>query len=258
MNLIKRLFGLTEGQPMDMFSNIAMNASEILVENDVSSPGGSAGPTSALLNQASGRQEDPRLTRLMNDFDRRVASHLRSRGVTERTAQEMDISLSADEAVNLLEAGGFRMDPQQKSAFRSIQAALASSMQLDSRAMTRVHRLFTHVMAQQEVSPESFNLLMERYGGLKDTQGRSTLVASFLGLSQVDPNFRDALADVRLPNDREFDGSSVDAALASISESMMNTLATAISGEGHNNRNALQSLDRLTEVLAKIENDDRT
>ena len=60
--------------------------------------------------------------------------------MTERTAQEMDISLIADEAVNLLEAGGFRMDPQQKSAFRSIQAALASSMQLDSRAMTRVHK----------------------------------------------------------------------------------------------------------------------
>lgn len=256
MNAIKKLFGLGQGQPMDMFSNIAMNASEILVNNDVSHGGQIHGPTSPLLNQVSGQQEDPRLTRLMNEFDRKIAAHLRSREPKRAKAEEMDISLIADEAVNLLQAGGFQMDPQQTSAFRSMQAALASSMQLDGRAMTRAHKLFTHVMDQAPL--ESFNRLTERYGGLKDTQGRSTLLASFLAMSQVDPQFRQALQDVNLPSEGEFDGSSVDAALTTMSENLMNKLATAISGEGHNNQNVLQSLDRLSEVLAKIETDDRT
>lgn len=83
-------------------------------------------------------------------------------------------------------------------------------------------------------------------------------MATFLALSQVSPEFRRAIRDVELPKDAASIASgSTDERLTNAAESLMNGLATTIAGD-RNSRSMLESLDRLTLALARIEEDDRS
>lgn len=273
---LKQLLGLPEKTSLDMFSNLRLNAGSLLVDGRSWASDNRAPRSSRILNQLSRLPSDPRIEELMESFNAKIADHLRDRDVTWRDTEELSINRIADEAVNLVAGAGFSLDPQQVSAFRSVQAALASSMELSQGALTRIQRLFAHVTKQLSVEsfmvePESdrdpwdrqqaqekFDLVTGKYGTRNDLQGRSNLMATFLALSQVSPEFRRAIRDVELPKDAaSVLSGSTDERLTNAAESLMNGLATTIAGD-RNSRSMLESLDRLTLALAKIEEDDRS
>jgi uncharacterized protein YpuA (DUF1002 family) len=150
-----------------------------------------------------------------------------------------------------------------------MQVALASSMQLDNRALVQAQRVYNHVMKQ--LSPKDFegypdgnlrsqarfDVLTGEYGWELDDQKRSNLMASFLALSQVDPVFRKVLDGIDMPKDRGMDKSSVDAWLTSVANSALDSLATVTTGGGLKTRTTRETLDRLSLALAEIDKDDR-
>ena len=271
---LRKLLGLSPQQSLDIFSNIAFNTGALLVSNDVSS-GETATPPGLLLNQVSGKTSDSRLRGMMYAFDRKIASHLKTRDPLKVDSEELKITDLANHAANTFMSAGFDMDAEQLSAFRNIQAAMASTMEFDNKALVRIQKIFAHVTKQLTVesfmdepdlngqqdrytAQQKFNVLTGKYGVETDLEGRSNLLASFLALSQVDPQFRETLRILALPKDRNVSFDSMDEFLESAADSVLNTLATSIAGEGLGNKSTLLSLDRLTAVLSKIEADDHT
>ena len=306
---IRKLFGLPEQTKLDMFSNIAFNAAAVLMAegSGPQNPGGgrpldlgsSDASPSVLINQVSrltGEQKanNLRLENLAKAFDAKVRAHLRKRVVpgydemlgtqTGSSREEVQIRSLANDAVTLFTEHGFTFTPAEQSAFRSIQAAMASLMELDATALVRMQRLYAHVMdnltpaaflenpenagrdpddnSDWTQATEKFNLLAGKFGNLQDAGNRSILLASFVALSQVHPEFRKMLRDLPVPKDREVSFKSADEFVDSVGESLMNTLSSVLSGEGARSaltqsKRTLDVLDQLTLVLAKIENDDQ-
>jgi hypothetical protein len=267
---LRRLLGLSETQKLDMFSNIAFNMGAMMqaemadldMRETVPGPG-------MVLDQVSGvpsvdAQEEARLLNLMRKFDEVVAAGIRARPASRRDVAEALVHDNADAATQLFQAYGFQMSPTQESAFRSIQAAFAAAMSMDPKALVRVQKIFTHVTKEiasnGDLDARKFNVMTGKYGFETDQLGRTNLMASFLALSQVNPEFRKVLSKIQLPRDREITSplDGMDEFLSSLGEGMMNTIAHAISGENLSNKQTLTSLDRLTDILSRIEKDDRT
>ena len=158
-----------------------------------------------------------------------------------------------------------------------MQVAFATTLELDHKALVRVGAIYRHVIGQltvvdlmddpasdhpadRELAAERLQLLQGELGleDLRDLEGRPVLMSVFLALSQVDPVLRRALNRMDLPKDREVSFESVDQMLTTAAESVLNTLATGVSGEGRGSRNAETALDRLTGVLGRIERDQHT
>lgn len=97
------------------------------------------------LNQVS-PNTDARLDQLMQRFENKIAVHLRGMKPLGRTVEELDIRQIASNALNLATGSGFDLDPQQQSAFKSMQAAMASSMDLDKGALLKAQEIFTLTM----------------------------------------------------------------------------------------------------------------
>lgn len=263
---IRKLLGLPNTQKLDMFSNILQNTGA-LVRGGTNT--NATLPAGVVVHQMTGQPVDTRLQRMMEKFETKVASHLRK--ITPRThpGEEVKIKDNAHHALSHFQFHGFDMDVQQASAFKTIQVALASTMQLDNRALVQAQRIFSHVTKQ--LSPKDFegypdgnlrsqsrfNMLMGEYGWETDLEGRSNVLASFLALSQVDLEFRRVLDGIDLPKDRSVSYASTDEFLTSLANSTLDTLATTISGGGLKSRTTREALDRLSLVLGEIETDDR-
>lgn len=267
---IRKLLKLPAIQKLDMFSNILLNTGA-MVQGDtrINSTSVSQVPAGVVMNQTTGSPVDSRLQGLLEKFELKVASHLRDLSPLTNPGEEIKIKDMANHALSHFRFHGFDMDQQQASAFRSIQVALASSMQLDKRALVQAQRIFSHVTKQ--LSPKDFenypdgnlrsqsrfNVLMGEYGFETDIGGRSNLLASFLALAQVDPAFRKILDGIALPKDRQVSYASTDEFLTSLTNSTLDTLGTAISGGSMQSRTSREALDRLSLVLGEIEKDER-
>lgn len=268
---IRKLLGLAPTQKLDMFSNILLNTGAALMgDTRITQVGREVElPVGSVANQMIGQPVDTRLQTVMERFETKIAAHLRDRDPLVNPGEEVKIFDNANYAVNMFKFHGFDMDPQQTSAFRSIQVALASTMQMDNRALIQTQRIFNHVTKQLKPSdfegyPDGnlrsqsrFDMLLGKYGYETDLQGRSNLMASFLALSQVDPEFRKVLDGIDLPKDRQVSRESMDELLTSVTNSALDTLATATSGAGIGSRTTREALDRLSLVLSEIETDDR-
>ncbi|MGQ0565577.1 MAG: hypothetical protein ACT4OK_10970 [Gemmobacter sp.] len=283
LNGLRRLLGLPEKLPMDMFSNIAWNTGAIVQElrNELARDreadldrGGDL-----VLNQTIGTEgRDPRLGRIRRQFEAKVAAHLRQMKGTDRLNQKMAIDQLANDALHRFEAAGFQFTAEEMDTFRVLQAAFASSMKVAPGAMAQTQRIFQNLIRNLTVeslmkdrtndleraeAQAKFNAIVGKTGTEADPFGRSNLMSSVMALAMVDEGFRSILEKMELPKDRSFSFESVDVFLESLGDSMMNTLGTAISEEGRSltgsrNRSVREALDQLGQVIGRIEEDRRS
>lgn len=268
---LRALLGLKPEQSLDMFSNIAFNAGALLTTSNLGDLNGewSVRPEGS-LNQ---------LADLMRDFDAKITSWTTVRTVKPTAAQasgneRFAAEILANDAANRFMAHGFTMSPEQLSAFRKIQVALATSMEFDRASLVQIQKVYTHAIQQLSVesfmadpagndpndryqAQEKFNLLTGKYGSEKDRLGRSNLMSSFLALSQVDDGFRKILSTIDMPKTSDISGKSTDEFLASMTAKSLDTLAEKLAGTGSSS-NVSAALDTMTAALSKIEEDDRT
>lgn len=266
--LMKRLMGAIKG---DVFNNILFNTKVLL-----STPRNIMDSVSATLqlNQFTEAGNDPRIQRMAELFDAKIASHIRAQKNPLKTETTRAIA-DASKSTTLFIQNGFAMNMQQKQLFSSIQAALATQMDMDKLSLVRAQKIYKQVINELTVesfmeNPEStdpndrhvaqnkFNVLTGAYGNSEDALTRSNLLSSFLALTQVDEGFRNILDEVVLPKTIKVDTSSTNDLLNSLGTSMMNALAITITREGLKNRNSRQAIDNLTESLGRIEEDSKT
>ena len=267
---IRKLLGLAPTQKLDMFSKILENTGALARgETRINSKTVSQVPSGVVMNQMTGQPVNNRLQALMEKFETKIAGHLRDINPSVNPGEEIRIKDMAHHAVSHFRFYGFDMDAQQASAFSAIQQALASSMQMDNRALVQIQRIFNHVTKQLTPkhfedypdgnirSQSRFDVLLGEHGFETDLEGRSNLLASFLALSQVDPAFRKILDGIDLPKDRQVSYKNTDEFLTSVANSALDTVATAISGGSLKSRTTREALDRLSLVLSEVEGDDR-
>lgn len=275
---LKRLLGIPQGRSLDVFTNIKWNTGALikLSRLDPETEIKRGGSFSHLLNQ---RNTDPRLKNLTADFELKVASQIRKVDPLDRAIEEFDVSEVTQQSLNNLTANGLRLTQEQSSAYRSIFAAMSTSMQMDSASLTRMNKLFKHVLTGlkvedlmgsevSEFNPNDraqaetlFNILTGKVGVTQDRQGRSSMLASFLALSQVSPEFRAMLDKKDLPKRPEIVTNSVDETLNTAANKMMDYLSSSIVdmiGDRGKELSTGSALDRLAGQLARIERDNRT
>jgi len=275
MKAVRKLLGFGSEVPMDMFSNIAFNTGMLVYGQPNAQPGVLVEPVGTVLQQTIGAPVDLRIQRIMEAFQTKVGVHLDNlaAGPGARPAEELNIYRVADEALNRVSANFFKLDDQQKQAFRVIQAYFASSTKFDSAALTRMEKVFAHVTGQLSVdsfvndptnpndvirAERMYNTLMGGMGYEMDRQGRSNLMATFVALSQVHPGFRSILKSIDLPKGMKTDFSSLDDMLTTSAEKALDSLERAMSGDSTKNRTTLQSMDDLAAVLAVVRQDEQT
>ena len=279
---LRKLLGFPERVPLDVFSNIAWNAGALVhtLESYARQQSqASLSLSGPLLNQRNpDRAASPSVDRmrdLRRSFEAKVGVHLRSLPVSQQLIEDTTIYTLADAALNRFHASGFRFTPEQASTFRVIQAALASSMKIAPGAMAQTQKVFEHFMKdlsveslmkdrtndfERSLAEDKFNAIVGKTGTEWDRHGRSNLLSSVLALAMVDEDFRKVLEQSELPKDRSIRYTSVDEFLTSAGESLINTLGTAISEDGRllgGTSNTREALDRLAQVLSRIESDDR-
>jgi len=274
LGLLRRVMGLNPDQKMDMFSNISWNAGAIFMTLEEQRANGFA-TSMPNLKQSSGAPaslgssgSDPRIMDLMASFTAKVGAHIAARPITQSLSEKYESDGLADAAVNQVTAAGFDLNPDQISAFRAMQAAFFTSMDLDGASLVRVQTLFDHVMeslsetsfmtdpddqTQKSDAVRKFEFLTGK-SLIKDSRSRSNMMANFLALTSIDEGMRKIVADVALPKDRKISFESTDELLNSVAESTLNTLSTIMAGErpGRTPRQTLDALDRLTVALGRI------
>lgn len=271
---LKKLLGLPHGVSLDMFSNIKWNAGAMLRSSrlDPRAELNRGASFSHLLHQ---RLTDSRLRELTNKFEQRIAAHIRKVDPLDQAIEEHDINEVSLQALNRITSHGVYLDQAQAAAFRSIHAAMASTMKFDNGAMVRAQKIFRHVLSGLKVedlmkskgddfhpadraqAEDLFNVLTGKFGTETDPQGRSTMLSTFLALSQVSPQFREMLENVNLPKATGLGGNTVDEMLTNAANHMIDRLANAVAGDSGKSQNVRIALDSLAGQLARIERDNR-
>ena len=189
LNGLKRLLGLPGGQSLDMFSNIVWNTGALIRltgSNRLTAAQRAAQtPTGLLLAQVS-PNTDTRLQRMQESFERKIGQHIRALNPVDSVTEPDEIRALANETINRVTSSGFDLDPQQASFFRSMQAAMASTMQMEPGAMMKAQQIFDATIKGLSVedlmvnpepdangnqdpndraqAQEKFNLLVGKYG----------------------------------------------------------------------------------------------
>jgi hypothetical protein len=271
---LKKLLGLPAGTSLDVFSNIKWNTGAVLRMTRLSPKSEThySASYSHLLHQKS---PDDRLKSLTNKFEQRIAAHIRKVDPLDQAIEEHDINEVSLQALNRITSHGVYLDQAQAAAFRSIHAAMASTMKFDNGAMVRAQKIFRHVLSGLKVedlmkskgdnfhpadraqAEDLFNVLTGKFGTETDPQGRSTMLSTFLALSQVSPQFREMLESANLPKATGLGGNTVDEMLTNAANHMIDRLANAVAGDSGKSQNVRIALDSLAGQLARIERDNR-
>ena len=269
---LKRLLGLPSGTSLDMFSNIKWNTGVLMKANRLSNSrvrqyGASV---SKLLHQ---KLDDPRLRELTTAFERKVQAYLSS-----PKGMEVDYSVEdfGTSILNMLSENGVVFNEAEASAFRMIQTAMATEMEMHKPSLIRTQKLFRHVMqnlkvedlmetkgdewnpADRQQAQDLFNILTGKVGVGEDPMGRSTMLSTFLALSQVSPTFRKMLSEKPVPSDTKIERGSLDQLLETSAMRMMDRLATSVVGGIGATGSTKEAMARLAANLARIERDNRT
>jgi hypothetical protein len=252
----------------DMLSNVRFNTAVIMKGTP------SLKMTLANLSsfQAAGFGTNDRLTQLRKAFFSKVGVYIKDQPDQARKIEAKDrfalASKRAAEVAQQFRTNGFPMNMQETSTFHAMVQAFMTEAQLNPNALVRVQELYTHVTKNLKyqdfmADPEShddrdttpalakFNALMGVNTATRDELGRTTLMASFLALANVDESFREVLRKIEVPRANKTDGKSVDEILTNFGTNAMDRLGRTMSGEGKSARNVQEALDTLTDVLAE-------
>lgn len=153
-------------------------------------------------------------------------------------------------------AAGWNMAPQEEHAFRLMQAALASGIQLNPTALNAAQRLYDSVMptlTTADMTQAQLDALKGKGTIFTDGQGRTNQLANFIALGVTSEEFRRVLAERDIPRRQKTDGSVFDK-MSQMTKDAIDYLADLGNGT-RKAANAAQALDVLAEKIGTIQTD---
>lgn len=188
-----------------------------------------------------------------------------------------DLETKVNEIADIYQAAGFNFSAQQQQAFKSIQRAMMTEVDLHKPSLMRAQTMFRHVLDNlkpedfmanpQSTNPneirdaqDKFNAITGAYGFRRDLMGRTSLLGSFLALSQVDPQFRQILRNMKPPKG---DGASpvassqFDKTVTTVFNNLSDRLASALYDGNNRGQSVGVTLDNLMTALSVIQEDNR-
>lgn len=280
LRTIKGLLGMN-AVPDSMFANIRFNTEIIIreemdVENDIQEA----------LNHTVG--SNARLSDVMKRFNGLFSHYMNTMATdpafTKKAKREFkaknrtDLEIKVKEVTEIFQSAGFNFSDQQAQAFAAIQKAMMTTVEIHTPSLMRAQALYRHVLTNlkpedfmenpQSTNPndiklgqDKFNAFTGAYGFRRDIMGRSSLLGSFIALSQVDPQFRDMLSKIKPPKG---DGASPQASsrfdeiVTGAFNTMSETVASMLYDGAMRKTSVGQTLDNLAMSLTVINQDSRT
>jgi hypothetical protein len=225
-----------------------------------------------VLNHQSANT-DPRLTQIRSMLDMNVISKLRERMVKVNAGDRtINLNVDAEEANKSVEladriAQTFNLNEEQRVTMITLMMATSSLGSLDPSVMTRIQELYDHALKNLSESDladatTTDRVLREQQGipryalltdlnSSKDAKNRSRLLPTFLALSVVDNNFRNALYNIAVPTNPKVPGKTLDAMLENIGNGAMDSLNKYLSMENQPG-NVQVATDQLLENIQAL------
>lgn len=280
MRVIKGLLGMG-GIPDNMYQNIRFNTQVILnesMEMDINAQAALDHTVNADAYTALVMKRFNNVFRhYMNNL--KVEDHgLKSARRSMKAKVQADLNQKVNRVADTFQAAGFNFSAQQQQAFKSIQRAMMTEVELHKPSLLRAQTMFRHVLDNLKpehfmVNPQStnpndirdaqdkFNAITGAYGIQRDIAGRSSLLGSFLALSQVDPQFRKILRGMKPPKG---DGASpvatsrFDEIVTESFNTMTDRLASVMYDGPNRGSSVGQTIDNLIDGLSTVQSDSRT
>ncbi|AXY82599.1 phage tail tape measure protein [Enterococcus faecium] len=247
----------------DMFSGLLFNSSVVMR--------GQA-PTAAVVkdttlfhNKTYG--DNTRLEELGKTFDKLITDYIGSEPVQQviRKGKFSDAVVNATKVTRDVQAHGFTMNMQEQRLFTNIVAALATEAAINPAALARAQEYYTHVTKNLTVEsfmtdPDSTNPADRYYAQQKfdtimganniefDSQGRSSLLPTFIGLAMVSEEVRKVLADIPVMKVDKKSGNTADAMLTNIGTAAMASLNARVAGDTKAT-NVQEGMDALAQTI---------
>lgn len=279
MTWLKDMLGITNTPGITMFSNIRFNTEILVAEPVEAKQAESDQRTDEILEQVYG--SNPEIGRIEKRYLGRLQKfNAQARGdgskrdqakYAKRVADNKSMAIAAAEHVK---AQGFSLDPRETLAFQAVHATLMSGMELNAAAMREVNRMYGHAVKTLEVEDfiqdgknadsVELSLAAMRHGvltgdaGLRKTaDGRTDLLATFMALSQVSPEFRQALSKLKAPKNVDKFERSIDGALDGAAATITNYLSQLPITYKGNRKTSIGQLEVLSDILSEIDGERR-
>ncbi|QIG76594.1 virion RNA polymerase protein [Rhizobium phage RHph_I1_6] len=251
----------------DLWSNLRFNTRVLLstpVDNNT------VGDTR--LYQSAQFGSSDRLTNLADRFFSKVTVALKTDDATVKTEIEKYVVDTIDLA-DSFENHGWSMSQQERSVFTSVVAALGVANKLDETALAGIDTLYSHAMKSLTVedlmddpnsndpndrymAQERYNSLHGIFGTIKDPNGRSSLMPSFLALAIVNQRLQSVLRKLSLPKTNvPTQESYLDQLITEVGMSAIDKFTTILSGQKGGSVD--QAINSLAQVLVAQQDEDK-
>lgn len=266
LTLMRRMFGFTK---KDVYSNVLFNTKVILKTLSKTGKGNPA----LILNQvhgASNPENSVRIEELLRKWNQKITAFVGKPDAIDLLNGETSVQnyqvLAQDANLN-----GFPMTMQEHTAFVTLMSAMTSKMEYDGRQLLRVAEMYENFIDNvtvndflddpESLDPESLNRAQDRYNFIVRRLGelsegsRPLTMAGFLALSQTSEEFRKILSKMEPKKVVNLDFSSMDNALTSMAESILEALSRDLVSPSNRSTDVQQAMDRLSLALGRVEND---
>lgn len=247
----------------DMFSGLLFNSSVVM--RGQAPTAAVAKDTTLFHNKAYG--DNTRLEELGKTFDKLITNYIGSEPVQQviRKGKFSDAVVNATKVTRDVQAHGFTMNMQEQRLFTNIVAALATEAAISPATLARAQEYYAHVTKNLTVEafmtdPDSTNPADRYYAQQKfdtimganniefDTQGRSSLLPTFVALAMVSEDVRNVLADIPVMKADKKSGNTVDALLTNIGTAAMASLNARVAGDTKAT-NVQEGMDALAQTI---------
>lgn len=247
----------------DMFSGLLFNSAVVM--RGQAPTAAVAKDTTLFHNKAYG--DNTRLEELGKTFDKLITDYIGSEPVQQviRKGKFSDAVVNATKVTRDVQAHGFTMNMQEQRLFTNIVAALATEAAINPAALARAQEYYTHVTKNLTVEsfmtdPDSTNPADRYYAQQKfdtimganniefDSQGRSSLLPTFVGLAMVSEEVRKVLADIPVMKVDKKSGNTADAMLTNIGTAAMASLNARVAGDTKAT-NVQEGMDALAQTI---------
>ncbi len=257
----------------DLFSNLLFNTSVITHTQ----PTLQAKVANSVLFQNKIYGDKERLAKVSEAFSNAVGKYLVEPIVSNQrmpaTVLSDAIMLQRNIANNFI-MHGFLSTKQEADVFENVVTALATKAKIDPDSMLAAQQIYTTTMhhlrmedliegtdapANTYYAQQKFDALSGKFLKDLDTQGRSTLLPSFLALAIVDDQFRSVLSKIKIPRDFKYPKSidTFDGYAEYVGNTLMTNLSDQLSGISkiptHRNKpiNVQEAIDALSYHIAE-------
>lgn len=247
----------------DMFSGLLFNSSVVM--RGQAPTAAVSKDTTLFHNKTYG--DNTRLEELGKTFDKLITDYIGSEPVQQviRKGKFSDAVVNATKVTRDVQAHGFTMNMQEQRLFTNIVAALATEAAINPAALARAQEYYTHVTKNLTVEsfmtdPDSTNPADRYYAQQKfdtimganniefDSQGRSSLLPTFIGLAMVSEEVRKVLADIPVMKVDKKSGNTADAMLTNIGTAAMASLNARVAGDTKAT-NVQEGMDALAQTI---------